>query len=442
VPEALTGETAQHQETFTAVDLFCGAGGLSEGLRQAGFELVAAADHDPDACATYRLNFPQTAVIEGDLTALERHARLIAAVRSRTANLDLLAGGPPCQAFSQVRNHDRLLKDPRNRLYREFVQILAELRPRALLVENVPGMIQLQDGAVRREIEAELSLDGEYDVHSTVLDAGDHGTPQSRPRLVFVGVRRGETMPSWPTGTAVTKSLRLRAEGDKREPRYRLDGEGDNPEIANRLLDPEDLSAVTVEQALGDLLEPGERYSLDPRSAYQRQMREGCEGPDDHIPSRIREDTVIRLKSIPPGGNIYDLPDRLLKRYVTNTKWGPAGNGKRLSRKHFYAYRRLHPDWLAWTANTKADFAYHYCLARGLSAREVARLQGLPDRFHVITAPPGTPGQLYGGARHSRYRQIGNAVPPPLAHAAGAQIRVALEAGVDQPGWAPRREAA
>jgi DNA (cytosine-5)-methyltransferase 1 len=313
---------------LTAADLFCGAGGLSEGLRQAGFDLVAAADHDPDACATYRLNFPGTSLIEGDLTARERHERMISEVRSTTAQLDLLAGGPPCQAFSQVRNHDRLLEDPRNRLYREFVHILAELRPRALLVENVPGMIQLQGGAVRQEIEAELSLEGEYEVRSAVLDAGDHGTPQSRPRLVFAGVRRGEELPGWPRGLAVTKALGLRrATSRGGQLRYELGGCEEHPEIAARLLDADDVGAVTVDQALSDLLEPGEGYPAAPGSAYQRLMREGCEKPDDHVPSRIREDTVIRLKSIPPGGNIYDLPTPLLKRYVTDTKWGPAGNG-------------------------------------------------------------------------------------------------------------------
>src|SRR5207253_9607291 len=100
--------------------------------------------------------------------------------------LDLLAGGPPCQAFSQMRNHDRLIDDPRNHLYREFVGILDELRPRALLLENVPGMDQFQGGAVRRQIEEDLSLGGDYAVVSGVLGSGDFGVPQRRPRLVFM----------------------------------------------------------------------------------------------------------------------------------------------------------------------------------------------------------------------------------------------------------------
>src|SRR5205823_288134 len=113
-----------------AIDLFCGAGGLSRGLRDAGFELVAAADQDPDSCATFRRNFPDTVLIQGDLTAQENHAAVVD-VAGSDRRLDLLVGGPPCQAFSQIHNHDRLLEDPRNRLYREFVRILNELRPRA-----------------------------------------------------------------------------------------------------------------------------------------------------------------------------------------------------------------------------------------------------------------------------------------------------------------------
>lgn len=399
----------------TAVDLFSGAGGLSRGLADAGFRVLAAADHDPDACATYRMNFQDAVLVEGDLTSDEKHEELVAALA--TNDLDLLAGGPPCQAYSQVRNHDRLIDDPRNRLYREFVSLLAELQPRALVLENVLGMNQLNGGAVRRQIEQDLSLDGEYEVVSGVLDAGDFGTPQRRPRLVFIGIRVELGSPCLPDGIGISRVLR---NGHSGQPPKAL---ADIHEQLHKLLiDPEDSRIVTVRQALSDLVRPGEEYSSEPQSAYQRVVRRGSDFPQDHVPSRIRKDTQLRLKSIPPGGNVYDLPERLLKRYLNGEKWGPAGNGERLSRRHYYAYRRLHPDWLAWTANTKADFAYHYEALRGLSVREAARIQGFPDRFHFITAPPGTPGQLKNGARHSRYRQVGNAVPPPLAAAIGRAV--------------------
>jgi DNA (cytosine-5)-methyltransferase 1 len=400
---------------LTAVDLFCGAGGLSQGLADAGFRVVAAADHDPDASATFRTNFRSTHLVEGDLTRPEKHEELLSAVRP--GSLDLLAGGPPCQAYSQVRNHDRLIDDPRNRLYREFVSLLRELRPRALVLENVLGMNQLQGGAVRRQIEEDLSLEGDYHVISGVLDAGDFGTPQRRPRLVFVGLENGIADPALPEGTGISRTLRNGHSGQPAETLFEI-----NERLYKMLMDPQDARAVTVRQALSDLIVPGEEYSGDPSSAYQRIVRRRSEAPQDHTPSRIREDTRTRLQAIPPGGNVYDLPEHLLRRYLGDSRWGPAGNGDRLARKHYYAYRRLHPDWLAWTANTKADFAYHYATPRGLSVREAARIQGFPDRFHFTTAPRGTPGQLKNGARHSRYRQVGNAVPPPLAAAIGRMV--------------------
>lgn len=403
------------RQALTAVDLFCGAGGLSQGLSDAGWQLVAAADHDPDACATYRLNFPEAHLVEGNLTSPAKHAELLGVMPA--GGLTLLAGGPPCQAYSQVRNHDRLIHDPRNRLYREFVALLGELRPRALVLENVLGMNQLKGGAVRRQIEEDLSLDGEYRVVSGILDAGDFGTPQRRPRLVFIGLRADLAEPVLPVGTGITRALRNGHSGQPADALFDVDRH-----LSEILSDPDDARAVSVRQALSDLVVPGGAYSTAPASAYQRAMRERSDAPQDHEPSRIRDDTRRRLEAIPPGGNIYDLPPALRKRYLGASKWGPAGNGKELARRHYYAYRRLHPDWLAWTANTKADFAYHYADPRGLSVREAARIQGFPDRFHFTTAAPGTPGQLKNGARHSRYRQVGNAVPPPLARAIGEAV--------------------
>jgi len=417
---------------LNAVDLFCGAGGLSEGLRQAGFELLAAADHDPDACATYRTNFPDTLLIEGDLTARDKHRVLVTKVKDTGRQLDLLAGGPPCQAFSQIHNHDRLLADPRNRLYREFVSLLDELRPKALLIENVPGMDQLAGGKVRRQIAKELSFGGDYEIVSGVLDAGDFGTPQRRPRLVFIGIEKGLARPALPHGTGITKALKTGRDATGRPALLGCE----DPELLRRLGDPDDGAVVAVWQALSDLCEPGAAYSSPPQSAFQRRIREGSSSPNGHTPSKIREDTRRRLEAIPPGGNVYDLPEELRARYLGDDKWGPQGNGKTLARRHFYAYRRLHPEWLAWTANTKADFAYHYEQPRGLSSREAARIQGFPDRFDFTTAPPGTPGQLRYGRRHSLYRQVGNAVPPPLAAAIGAQIARLLKTAKPQPGEA------
>ncbi|MBU6246961.1 MAG: DNA cytosine methyltransferase, partial [Xanthomonadaceae bacterium] len=124
---------------FTVVDLFAGAGGLSEGFRQAGFEVIAGSDNDPDAMATYAVNFPEAQAITGDLRQAAVKRRILAAAKSAT----VLVGGPPCQAFSQVRNHSRMIDDPRNELYREFVHVLKKSRPKAFVMENVTGMDQM-----------------------------------------------------------------------------------------------------------------------------------------------------------------------------------------------------------------------------------------------------------------------------------------------------------
>jgi DNA (cytosine-5)-methyltransferase 1 len=166
-------------------------------------------------------------------------------------------------------------------------------------------------------------------------------------------------------------------------------------------------------------------------SAYQKQMRDDGAGRLSGLSvPRINKDTVLRLSAIPPGGNYLDLPEELTVRYLTGARWGQDNGSGKLSRKHFYAYRRLHPGMWSWTLNTKADSVYHYSTERALSVREFARIQSFPDRFIIATDPRRgpLPGRVDGGATHSRYRQIGNAVPPLLARAIAQVVMAALDA--------------
>ena len=416
---------------LTVVDLFAGAGGIAEGFRQEGFRSIAASDIDPDACATFARNFPGAVVVHGDL----RSAAVKAALLEAGGRADVVVGGPPCQAFSQMRNHTRLIDDPRNALYKEFVEIVGRVLPSVFLMENVTGIDQM---GFREQIASDLALSGEYSVVAQVVDAADVGVPQTRQRLVFIGVRRGLgiSVPRVPH-TGITRAIGLVRSMQRGKYRYQLEAVEDmfSGSLVASLHDPEAMAAVTASQAISDLasLPPGNRLDVldytsvgEPLSAYQRFMREG-NGEMLHnvqVP-RLREDTALRLRAIPPGGNHRDLPESLMQRNLTGEKWGPENGSGLLSRRHFYAYRRLHPDIWSWTLNTKADSVYHYKAVRSLSVREFARLHSFPDRFVFTT--DSRLGELLGrhdgGAAHSRYRQVGNAVPPLLARACAAAIR-------------------
>jgi DNA (cytosine-5)-methyltransferase 1 len=416
---------AQASGRLRVVDLFAGAGGFSEGFRQAGFDIAAGMDIDPDACATYAANFPCTTAICGDV----RQPQVREAVMATAAGVDVVIGGPPCQAFSQVRNHSRLIDDPRNSLYREFVATVKDTRPTVFLMENVPGMAQM---GVRAQVEQDLALDGEYEVNARLVDAADFGVPQTRKRLIFLGVRRGLGLsPLLPTGTGAVSALTLVRDGKELRVVARSD---DDLPLLDRLADPNDTSVVSAAQAISDLqqLTPDRDQSSEPivtlpvpDSAYQRLMRVGRGGALANVSlPRINRDTVARLNGVPPGGNYRDLPDELRVRYISGQKWGPSNGSGNLGRSHYYAYRRLHPSIWGWTLNTKADSVYHYHLARSLSVREFARLQSFPDRFLFTTDSRRgeLPGRIRGGAAHSRYRQVGNAVPPLLAAAIAREI--------------------
>jgi DNA (cytosine-5)-methyltransferase 1 len=421
---------------LTIVDLFAGAGGLSEGFRQAGFKVLAGSDNDPDAMSTYALNFPEALTITGDIRTPAIKEQVLAVARKAS----ILVGGPPCQAFSQVRNHTRMIDDPRNSLYREFVDILRQALPAAFVMENVTGMDQM---GVREQIATDLSLDGNYVVLPQILDAADFGVPQTRKRLFFIGIRASfGVSPPILIGSGATDSAVLTRFTGTRRPRYQVVIQQHllSIRLGAALSNPEDSSVVTASDAISDLvaLQVGNRrdeipYDAlgAPKSAFQRAMRAGANNilTNVQVP-RINRDTELRLKGIPQGGNHRDLKEALLERYITGHRWGQDNGSGRLSRRHFYAYRRLHPGIWAWTLNTKGDSVYHYDAARALSVREFARLQSFPDRFTFTSDPRKgmIEGRHDGGPSHSRYRQVGNAVPPLLARAVAEKISLQLRA--------------
>jgi DNA (cytosine-5)-methyltransferase 1 len=421
----------QARRRLISLDLFSGAGGFSEGFRHAGFHTAVATDVDAWAGATYDLNHAKhgTRFLLGDISKPALQEELFDCVRDQ--DLDVIIGGPPCQGFSQVRNHDRLINDPRNRLYRHYVSVIRELRPRTFVMENVPGLENLAGGAVRAQILEDLALGGDYRVDCRVLDAAAFGVPQNRLRILFVGVRHdlgvAPRFPQSPFADALP-IIDRRVRGSRWTYRHRK-----SPETVRalaKLLDPSSTALVTVEQAIGDLtwLRPNAKlvrkpsnnpiqYQAAASSAFQRARRAHSNDLFNADVPSIREDTVKRLRTIPQGGNFRDLPHELAARYLSGKKWGPELGRETLSRKYFFAYRKLHPEYFSWTLNTKADCVFHYGTPRALTVREFARLHSFDDTYHFLA-----------GDRHSRYRQVGNAVPPLFAKAIAETITDILAA--------------
>lgn len=190
---------------LAAIDLFAGAGGLSVGLKKAGFRIAAAVEIDPHSAATFKLNHPRTAVLVSDIREVSG-AALSAAAGLGTKRLDLLSGCPPCQGFSTLRTRRRLrsVPDARNDLILEFLRLIRSLRPRAIVLENVPG---LASANVFTHFCRGLSRAG-YRYRWDVLNAADFGVPQRRQRLVLVALKDSEAPPYRRSGRTKAVSVR------------------------------------------------------------------------------------------------------------------------------------------------------------------------------------------------------------------------------------------
>ena len=366
-------------KTWTAIDLFCGAGGLSEGFRQAGFHVLAGNDVDEAAGKTFAATHPEAAFLPGPIQNYTAQDFLKAA-RLKPGQLDCLIGGPPCQGFS-VYNHQRGMHDERSQLYREYLRIVEGLRPRWLVLENVTGITSAGGGAAVAAILKNLAELG-YAVEHRILKAEEYGVPQERRRIVFIA-----------TNTDAPIRFPEPTHGDGRLP------------------------LVTVREAIGDLppLKNGQDkgvlgYKHAPKSDYQRLLRENSSEVHNHATARLAKINLERMQHIPEGGSWRDVPVHLL----------PKGMQRARRCDHTKRYGRLKRDGQASTILTKCDLhwgAYiHPEQDRTLTVREAARFQSFPDWFHFI------------GSRTEQFVQVGNAVPPLLGRRiAEAILEVAAE---------------
>lgn len=385
------------------IDLFSGAGGLSEGLSQAGFQSLFASEIVKVYADTYKKNHPDAIVRTDDIRILDAN-EVREELKIGREELDLIAGGPPCQGFS-INAPVRSICDERNHLFKEYLRFVEAFAPRAVLIENVPGLVSFEHGGTLHAILDSLAELG-YGADVRILGAPNYGVPQMRWRTIILGVR-GKKLP----------------ESAFPEPVYHapihanFTSTFDGQSIIQIPSCEAKLDFITVHEAIGDLppLESGEKgtlvkeYRCKPFCDYQRIMREESKGVFNHEAPRLSPVNLERLKYIKPGGNWTDIPDELL----------PAGMKRARKSDHTKRYGRVMPNGLASTILTKCDphwgAFFHYEQNRSFTVREAARLQSFPDRF------------VFTGNRAEQYAQVGNAVPPLLARAVGASLKSLLD---------------
>jgi DNA (cytosine-5)-methyltransferase 1 len=385
---------------LSTIDLFCGAGGLTQGFKQAGFNCAFANDFMPEAIETFALNHPgilaECGPIE-NIDALEIRKKL----GLLPSELDVLVGGPPCQGFS-INAPSRFLADPRNSMFKHYARFVEEFEPKTIVFENVPGLLSMDDGAVFRQIMQVFSSLG-YDLSVRILYGPHYGIPQERWRLILLGSRLGQIEHPLPThyakgranfrgGASLTFSL---------------------SDFEQERLSP----VVTVGDAIRDLprLEMGEGaeevgYTHDASSTYARRLRNPLGVTFNHYAAKLSKQNIERMKHVPPGGSWRDIPFDLL----------PKGMQSARKSDHTKRYGRLDFDGLSGTVLTKCDPHWGTVFLpdqdRTLTVREAARLQSFPDSYR------------FAGARVSQYVQVGNAVPVLMAEAIADSIRAHLVA--------------
>ncbi len=383
--------------TPAAVSLFAGCGGFCEGVDLAGFDVLCAVELDRFAAETYRYNFPKVPLLETDIREFLQPDPGTHRDEYGLGDVDLVFGGPPCQGYSQIGTRD--LRDKRNSLYEQFARVVADLRPRLFLMENVPNLLLLRKGHYRDLIIRKFAAIGYSSTTYLQVTASDYGVPQHRHRVFFVGTRDEDHFPYDLAAFCRSVLEQLRVE-----------------------------RAVTVSEAIGDLpasvVASGCTMPYPARGKYsdfQKMMRldSDCgpytvavkrrrgigDGPivlHNHHTKEIQERRRRLISFLRPGEKADSLPKRF---------W----DGKRPEK-----WRRLHPGRPSYTilAQMHRDLSewVHPRLNRWITVREAARLQSFHDGF------------VFVGSEWQQLKQVGNAVPPLLAYALGQTARAVLGA--------------
>lgn len=362
-----------------AIDLFSGCGGMSLGFLQAGFDITKAVEFDSVIAKTYAANFPNVHLAVEDIKDVDESGFFI------SGEADVIIGGPPCQGFSMAGARIRrgFIDDPRNYLFKHYYNVVKTVRPRAFVMENVKGMLSMQNGAILAEIirlfEDKEAFNGEpYRIYPKLVDASDFGIPQKRERLLLIGISG--------------KSINL--DDAWSETKSHIARESDC--FFNK---------TSVRDAIGNLPTPSTDGIVEnpiPETDYQRYLACDRNQLTNHSASKHSKRVVERMARIKPGQNFTSLSEEIKS-------------------VHSGSYGRLSWDEPASTITTRFDTPAggrftHPQENRTLTHREAARIQSFRDDF------------VFYGDRRSISRQIGNAVPPKIAYFVGTLARVIGEA--------------
>lgn len=393
-----------NEQRRTCIDLFAGAGGLSTGLELAGFEVIFANELMETYAKTLAHNHPGTEVCVDDIR-LVKPAKIRKSLGIAVGELDLVAGGPPCQGFS-INAPIRSAEDSRNHLFLNYLEFVKEFRPKVVLIENVPGMVSFASGETIRTILKSL-VDLGYNPDVRVLYAPHYGIPQMRWRTIFLATR---------LDIAPQAFYPVPSHSIKGRPNFTTKIGGRTLIFSDGYVDKNATNGfTTVGEALSDLPEIGNgggtvesSYLDEPQSNYQHFLRLGASALTNHQCAKLGKVNIERLPHIPAGGSWRDIPHELL----------PKGMQRARRSDHTKRYGRLEMGGLASTILTKCDPHWgsyiHPIQDRVLSVREAARLQSFPDRIRFF------------GSVTEQYEQVGNAVPPLFARAIGDQIQFIL----------------
>jgi DNA (cytosine-5)-methyltransferase 1 len=313
-------------DIYTAIDLFSGAGGLSLGAQNAGFEIVVAVEQDKDAALTFKRNHPNTIIMNDDIKKIDTY---------QFNKPFIIFGGPPCQGFSTSNTQTRNLNNKNNFLFEEFVRFVRELSPEWFLFENVKGIVSFNKSNTLKRIE-QCFIELGYTVSPKVVCASDYGVPQNRDRFIMVGNKSGVNF-EFPK--AQKKKITV------------AEAISDLPDLEN-----------------GQILEAGIYKKAE--SAYAKKMRKSSKKPLQNYVSKNEDYVIERYSYIGQGQNWRAIPQYLMVNY------------KNTNNCHSGIYKRLDPGKPSVViSNYRKNMLIHPFQNRGLSVREAARLQSFPDTF-------------------------------------------------------------